>query len=113
MKNLIYFSTLLIWLISCSTQPTTKSELAFIDTSKKYPEKVIQLTDIADVSYIQLSSSQDDFLFNGSIDYMTQNTILVIDRSSQRYYSLPKKGYLKADLIVKDKALKSIQALLW
>lgn len=96
MKNLIYFSTLLIWLISCSTQPTTKSELAFIDTSKKYPEKVIQLTDIADVSYIQLSSSQDDFLFNGSIDYMTQNTILVIDRSSQSVLLFTKEGIPKS-----------------
>ena len=55
--------------------------LPYIDTGKHYPEKEFFLTDIAEVSYLNLNSDNDDFLYNGSIRDITANTIVVVDYS--------------------------------
>ena len=70
----------------------SQEELPFIDVSKEYPEKRIDLTDIADVTYVHLSSESDDYLFRGTIDYVTENRIVVIDRSSNSLLFFSKDG---------------------
>ena len=81
-------------------QPASNKELqeklAFIDVTKEYPEKKIELTDIADVSYLYLNSKNDDYLYKGSIDYVTENNIIVIDRSQNSVLFFSKEGNPKS-----------------
>ena len=82
-KTIAYFLILLIALTtSCSSDKQANDGLAFIDVTKNYPEKEISLTDIADVTYLYLNSDDDDYLYSGSISYITKNTVVVYSRMS-------------------------------
>ncbi len=70
--------------------------MPFIDVTKNYPEKEVDLTDIADVHYLYLSTKDEDFLYKGSIDYVTQNTIVIVDRSSNSILFFSKQGEPKS-----------------
>lgn len=91
-KEIVLYLVLSILVIGCSSDKQSQEELPFIDVSKEYPEKRIDLTDIADVTYVHLSSKSDDYLFRGSIDYVTENSIVVIDRSSHSLLFFSKDG---------------------
>ena len=88
----LYLILLPILLISCSTDKQQRKELSYIDVKTDYPEKVIDLTDIADVTYLHLNTKSDDFIYKGRIDYVTQKTIVVVDRSSQSVLFFSKDG---------------------
>jgi hypothetical protein len=65
---------------TCSIrQSANEGDLICIDVSKKYPQKEISLTDIADVTYVHLCSDNSDFLYDGRsrILDITANTIVV------------------------------------
>ena len=97
MKKKLYFLLLPIFaIISCSTDKQSDNDLPFIDVKNDYPEKEINLTDIADVTYIQLNEESDDFIYKGSINYVTQNTIVVVDRSSNSVSFFSKDGSPKS-----------------
>lgn len=91
-KGVVLYLILSIFVIGCSSDKQSHEELPFIDVSKEYPEKGIVLTDIADITYVHLTSKSDDYLFKGSIDYVTQNRIVVIDRSSHSLLFFSKDG---------------------
>jgi len=91
-KGIELYLVLSILVTGCSSYKESQEELPFIDVSKEYPEKEIDLTDIADVTYVYLNSKSDDYLFKGSIDYVTQNRIVVIDRSSHSLLFFSKDG---------------------
>ena len=95
-KIVLYLLFLSIFVISCSTDKQSDKDLPFIDVKKDYPEKEINLTDIADVTYIQLSEDDDDFIYKGSINYVTKNTIVIVDRSSQSLLFFSKDGNPKS-----------------
>ena len=95
MKNVLYIA-LAIMISSCTTGKHKQEELAFIDVSKEYPEKKISLTDIADISYLHLNSDKDEFLYKGRIDYVTENSIVVIDRSENSVLFFSKDGNPKS-----------------
>jgi len=91
-KEIVLYLVLSILVTGCSSDKQSKDELPFIDVTNEYPEKRIDLTDIADVTYVHLSSESDDFLFRGTIDYVTENRIVVIDRSSNSLLFFSKDG---------------------
>jgi len=91
-KEVVLYLFLSIMVTGCSSIKQSDEELPSIDISKEYPEKEIKLTDIADVSYVRLTSKSDDYLFKGSIDYVTPNKIVVIDRSSQSLLFFSRDG---------------------
>ena len=95
-KNALYLLILPILVISCSSDKQRHKELAYIDIKSDYPEKEMNLTDIADVTYIHLNAKNDDFLYKGRIDYVTQNTIIVVDRSTQSVLFFSKDGNPKS-----------------
>ena len=72
---------------SCSSDSQTKDGIPCIDIRKKYPLKEIILTDIADISYVHLSTENDDYLYKGGIHFVTENTIVVADYSSANILS--------------------------
>lgn len=77
----VFYLVLSLVIASCTSNNELQEKLAFIDVTEEYPEKKIELTDIAGVSYLHLNSKTDDYLYKGSIDYVTENNIIVIDRS--------------------------------
>ena len=95
-KNALHLLILSILVISCSSDKQLHKELSYIDVKSDYPEKEINLTDISDVTYLHLNAKNDDFLYKGRIDYVTQNTIIVIDRSTQSVLFFSKDGNPKA-----------------
>lgn len=93
MKYILYF---FLFFISCSSSKESAEELPYIDVNKNYPEKEINLAGIADVSYLQLNTENADFLYQGSINYVTQNTIVIVDRISNSVLFFSKDGIPKS-----------------
>ncbi len=62
-----------------SCRDAKKGDLPVIDVRETYTEKEIVLTDIGDVTYLHLESDNDEYLYNGSISAITENTIVVAD----------------------------------
>ena len=73
---------MVVFATSCSSDKPAKESLAYIDVTKNYPEKEIFLTDIADVTYLYLNSNDDDYLYIGTVNYLTENTVVVHSRIS-------------------------------
>jgi hypothetical protein len=98
MRNILYFFLILlsVMISACSSDKQPYKDLPYIDVGKSYPEKEIVLTDIADVTYLHLNTINDDFLYKGSIDYVTENTIVVADRSSYSVLFFSKDGNPKS-----------------
>ena len=98
MKQKIVLSLLVAtasFMTGCSSdkQPESVENLpCIIDVKKDYPEKEIVLTDIADVTYVHLSSKNDNFLYKGGINYVSENTIIVCDISSGSVLFFKKDG---------------------
>lgn len=87
-----YLIVLSFFVTDCSSDKQSRIDLPYIDVRKDYHEKEIVLTDIADVTYLHLNTKNEDFLYRGEIDYVTQNTIVVIDRSSESILFFSKDG---------------------
>lgn len=81
---------LMCMLIGCSIQE--ESELITIDVNQNYPEKVIELSEIADITYVQLDESQTDFLFKGVVAGVTDNYIIATDIRSGDVLFFSKEG---------------------
>jgi hypothetical protein len=85
-----------VFVISCFSDKHLHEELLYIDVKKNYPEKEINLTDIADVTYLQLNTENTKFIYKGSIDYVTENTMVVTDCSSNSVLFFSKDGNPKS-----------------
>ena len=81
-NDALFLLTLVVFVSGCSSVDQSKEGLPCIDVRKKYPEKEIILTDIADVEYVHLSTAYDEYLYKGFIGDITENTIVVGDDSS-------------------------------
>ena len=68
--------------VSCFSCQQPKGDLSCIDVHKNYPEKEIPITEIADISYVHFDTQDRNYLFSGIISYVTENTIVINDRSS-------------------------------
>ena len=91
--NQTFYSTIITFLLmSCSSDKQTTDGLPFIDVSGNYPEKEIVLTDIADITYLHLSTTDDDYLYKGQISYITKNTVIVLDQVSKSILFFSKDG---------------------
>lgn len=52
----VFYLVLSLVIASCTSNNELQEKLAFIDVTEEYPEKKIELTDIAGVSYLHLNS---------------------------------------------------------
>ena len=94
--NILYLFILSIFVAGCFSYEQSHEGLPYIDVTKTYCEKEVDLTDIADVHYLHLNTKNEDFLYQGSIDYVTQNTIVIVDRSSNSILLFSKNGEPKS-----------------
>ncbi|MDR2233257.1 MAG: 6-bladed beta-propeller [Tannerella sp.] len=81
-----------IYVTGCSSDRQSREDLPYIDIGKEYPEKEIDLTHIADVTYLYLNAESDEYLYKGTIDYVSKNKIVVIDRASGSVLFFSKSG---------------------
>ena len=95
-KFILYFMLAASLVTGCSSSNQKKDNLPCIDITKNYPEKEIILTDIATVKYVHLSTKNDDYLYKGIINYMTENTIVVADDVSGSILFFSKDGKPKS-----------------
>ena len=93
---ILYLIFLLLLITSCSSCKPAEESVANIDVTKNYPEKVILLTDIANITYLHLHTDDDNYLYAGRIDYVTKNTVVVVDRSSSSILLFSKDGAPKS-----------------
>ena len=107
MKRYLFFISVLISAIitGCSSDRQNKAGLAFIDVMKSYAEKEIILTDIADVTYVHLNNDNDEYLYQGSINSITKNTLIVYDNTSGNILFFSKDGKPKSRLNRKGQGL--------
>ena len=93
---MLYSSVMIFFITSCSLDKKPEGILAYIDVTKSYPEKEILLTDIADVSFLHLSTTDDDYLYKGRIRCITENTVVVYDNISGSILLFSKNGTPKS-----------------
>ena len=123
-KKYFLFSLIIIELLtSCLQSNLSIDGLPVIDVTKNYPEKEIILSDIANITYLHLNSDNNDFLYKGTIKYITENAIVVNDVESGSVLFFSKDGipkfrfnrygngpeeYLRVHLIVYDETTDDV-----
>jgi hypothetical protein len=93
--SVLYLIVTILFVTSCLSDKQAKS-LTYINSANNYPEKEVLLTDIAEVAYLCLHSDDDDYLYQGTINYLTENTIVIHDRSSGSILFFSKDGKPKS-----------------
>jgi len=93
---LMYFIIKIFFVTGCLSDNQSKNNLPCIDVTKNYPVKEIILTDIATVNYVHLNTDNDDYLYKGFINYVTENTIVVADDASGSILFFSRSGEPKA-----------------
>ena len=94
--SILYLITITTILTGCLSEKQSKEDLPYIDVKKNYPVKEIFLTDIADVTYVHLNTENDDYLYQGQINYITENTIVIRDNFSGSILFFTKDGTPKS-----------------
>jgi hypothetical protein len=82
-NGFLYLIMIVVFSTGCSSNKQSEGGLPYIDLLRNYSEKNIILTDIANVSYVHLNNREDDdYLYKGTITYITENVIVIADGSS-------------------------------
>ena len=90
----LFLLIFVVFVSGCSASELAKEGIPCIDVRKKYPEKEIILTDIADdIEYVHLSIEYDEYLYKGGISAITENTIVVGDNASGNILFFQEKEY--------------------
>ena len=95
-KTILYLLILTIIVNCCSYSNQSSEGLPIIDITKDYPEKEILITDIAKITYVHLSTKKNEYLYQGTINYISENNIIVVDESSGSVLFFAKDGTPKS-----------------
>ena len=95
MKKTLYLIIIISLTAACFSCKRA-NDLPFIDVRENFAEKEIILTDIADITYSCLDSDDENYLFAGSINCITENTIVIIDNVSSSILFFSKDGKPKS-----------------
>ena len=91
-----YSTVTAFFMIGCSANNHSEKSIPCFDVRKNYPEKEIIFTDIADVAYVHLNTEDDNYLFRGLINYVSENTIILADDASGNILFFSKDGTPKS-----------------
>ena len=94
--QILYVIAIVFFTAGCSSNSQSNDNLPSIDVRKNYPEKEIMLTDIADVTYVHLNTTDEDYLYKGSLLHVTENTLVMSDESSVSILFFSKDGNPKS-----------------
>ncbi|MDL2281962.1 6-bladed beta-propeller [Parabacteroides sp. OttesenSCG-928-G06] len=78
--------------IACNSQQVQKEEIVVIDVTKKYPEKEILLSDIADITYVQMDESKDEYLYRGHPVRFSDNYFVIYNNATGDVLFFTKEG---------------------
>ncbi|MDR2585552.1 MAG: 6-bladed beta-propeller [Prevotellaceae bacterium] len=91
--NIVILTALYLFPSSCQQ---SRGDLPCIDVSKNHPEKEILLTDIADITYLLLSSDNDEYLYRGGIRAITENVVVIVDHKDGTVLFFDRNGQPKS-----------------
>jgi hypothetical protein len=95
-KPVLYIAFLICCMAACSCRKQETGGLVYIDVARTYPEKEILLNDIADVTFLQIKSDGDEYLFSGRPVALGKNTVVIHDQSSGSLLFFSKDGNPKS-----------------
>jgi hypothetical protein len=73
-----------------------KGNLVCIDVTQTYPEKEVALSDITDITYVHITSDNEEYLFKGRMVSFWENTIMIHDTGSGSLLFFTKEGNPKS-----------------
>ena len=68
----------MILFVRCLQTKQSEDGLISFDVRKKYLEKEVILTDIADITYLHLNTDDENYFYKGSINCITENKLVVL-----------------------------------
>ncbi|MDH6359005.1 6-bladed beta-propeller [Parabacteroides sp. PF5-9] len=78
-------------LYGCSV-PSGESDLIVLDVTKSYPEKRINLEDMADITYLQLDDRNKEYLFRGGVGVIGSNHLVIANYMNGDILFFTKEG---------------------
>ncbi|MDR2233474.1 MAG: 6-bladed beta-propeller [Tannerella sp.] len=94
--EIICYVLVILLVIQCKSNDQEEGTLSYVDISKKYEEKEISLTDIAEVTYLHLKTDNEDYLYKGNLRYISEKTIIIPDDISGTILFFSKNGNPKS-----------------
>ncbi len=96
MKIIAVFIALFSFTFAPSCKSKIKEEgITTINVTKSYSEKTIELKDISDLEYVIMDDS-DDFLYKGRPLYITDNTVVIEDFTTDDFLFFTREGKPKS-----------------
>lgn len=83
----------MLLLFGCKTEPQVETDpLVVLDVTQAYPEKAILLSDIADITYLRLSDTDEEYQFAGEPVCVTEHSIICVDPEYNEVLFFSKDG---------------------
>ena len=92
MKKLFFSLITLFLLAACGTREKEISGPVLFDATRDYPEKQLWLDEVADITYVPLSSETDSALFRGTLAHVSERTITIHDFPRGIFYLFDRSG---------------------
>ena len=92
MKKLFFSLITLFLLAACGTREKEISGPVLFDATRDYPEKQLLLDEVADITYVPLSSETDSALFRGTLAHVSERTITIHDFPRGIFYLFDRSG---------------------
>lgn len=92
MKKLFFSLITLFLLAACGTREKEISGPVLFDATRDYPEKPLWLDEVADITYVPLSSETDSALFRGTLAHVSERTITIHDFPQGIFYLFDRSG---------------------
>ncbi|HIX74924.1 MAG TPA: 6-bladed beta-propeller [Candidatus Parabacteroides intestinipullorum] len=92
MKKLFFSLITLFLLAACGTREKEISGPVLFDATRDYPEKQLLLDEVADITYVPLSSETDSALFRGTLTHVSERTITIHDFQRGIFYLFDRSG---------------------
>ena len=92
MKKLFFSLITLFLLAACGTREKEISGPVLFDATRDYPEKQLLLDEVADITYVPLSSETDSALFRGTLVHVSERTVTIHDFLQGTFYLFDRSG---------------------
>ena len=92
MKKLFFSLITLFLLAACGTREKEISGPVLFDATRNYPEKQLLLDEVADITYVPLSSETDSALFRGTLVHVSERTVTIHDFLQGTFYLFDRSG---------------------
>jgi len=90
--NRLFVALAFLSFLSCSSG-RQEEDLVKIDLTRNFPEKKINLNEIASVSYLRFDPGEhDEYLFRGSPAYVSERVVIVCDYRAGTFYFFTPEG---------------------